>query len=84
LTDELAAAAAGEIRDRLAALLETDPVLDTTREFTLRDRHAILPGVTENKASRELHRLAEIGELESGFRYDPRTSRRALAYWFPE
>ena len=83
-TDELAAAAAAEIRDKLAALLETDPVLDSPREFTKRDRGRLMPGLTEDKVRRELRRLAEIGELESGFRYDPRTQRRALAYWFPQ
>ena len=88
MTDELAEGAADEIRaamaSRLADLVVIDKILDVLTEFTIRDRDLMLPGLPKNMAERELQRLVESGGLVSGFRYDPRTKRRAKAYWFPE
>jgi hypothetical protein len=85
---ELERAAADEILAAIAATLaehvDVDPVLDFPREFTKRDRDAVLPQLAimdENKVERELGKMVRLGVLAEGFRYDPRTKKRAKAYW---
>ena len=84
-TEELAGAAADEIRAaqvaRLTADIKVSPHLGP-EEFARKDAEAMFPNLSKNKLERELRELVAAGVLCQGVRHDPRTGRQVIGYWY--
>jgi hypothetical protein len=66
--------------ERLRRLVTSAPDLGPG-EFARKDAEQYL-GVKDSMAERELERLVKAGVLDKGLRYDARTGRTCLGYWF--